>query len=369
MLLLDGGDLFGGRTRNDQQQTEFLCEVTGDLGYDAIGLGEFDLNYGRAYLEEMIGKYELPFTNANVRDTTGTLLLPEYLVVERGGIKFGVVSVLDPSLRIITMQGEEGGYQVDDPVATLRELIPRMRKEVQTVVLVGHLGEATTEALLKEVKGIDVAVIGHTYRNLNNERLVGDSVVLSSAYEGRYVGRADLFLQGSDGKVMAVEVKTTALDDKVPDDEQMKERVDGFKERLAEYKQAKRAAYPRDRGDAQESFLADRTCKNCHEAAWTSYATSAHARAFQTLQRQGQTEEPECLSCHTTGYQYQNGFADAAPYNRLINVQCEACHGYGTEHERGNGWAARAKDSCVSCHDAENSPKFDYASYWEKIKH
>jgi len=367
--MLDGGDLFGNRSRNDQHQTTFLCEVTGDLGYDAIGLGERDLNYGLAYLREMIAKYELPFTSANVRDTTGTLLLPEYLVVERGGIRFGIVSVLDPAMRIVTMNGEDGLYAVADPVATLREVIPRLREEAQTIVLVGHLGEATTETVLREVRGIDIAVVGHTYRNLSAERVIEDTILLSSAYEGRYVGRADIFVQQTDGKVMAVDVQTTGLDEAVADDPAMLERVNGYKDRLAQFNEAKRSAYPRTYGSAQENFLADRTCKECHEDAWQSYIASGHYRAYATIRRAGQSDEPECLSCHTTGYQYKNGYADETPYNRLINVQCEACHGYGTEHARDGRWGAQAKDSCVACHDEANSPNFDYASYWEQIRH
>ena len=369
MLLVDGGDLFGPRNRNDQHQTRFLCEVTGDLGYDAIGLGEFDLNYGVDFLHEMMDKYALPFTNANVRDSTGALLVPEYLVVERGGVRFGVVSVLDPALRIITLTGEEQGFAVADPVATLRELLPRVRREADTVVLVGHLGEATTQTVIQEVKGIDIAVLGHTYRNLTRERVVDDTILLGSAYEGRYVGRANLFVNEADGRVMAVEVHSTSLDEAVPDDPQMLERVQDYQDSLDAYKEAKRAAYPRTFGSEKEDFLTDANCRTCHQDAWQAYAESGHARAFATIRRQGQSGEPECLSCHTTGYQYKNGYADEAPFNRLINVQCEACHGYGTEHARDGRWAARAKDSCVACHDQENSPGFEYAEYWERIKH
>lgn len=369
VLMVDGGDLFGARNRNDQHQTTFLCEVTGDLGFDAIGLGEFDLNYGLPYLREMMQKYKLPFTSANVRDTTGALIVPEYLVVERGGVTFGLISVLDPSLRIVTLTGDEAFFTVADPVATLRELIPRVRKEARTIVLVGHLGESTTETILREVKGIDLAVLGHTFRNLTEERLIDDTILLGSGYEGRFIGRANLFVDGSDGKVMAVEVQTTSLDEAVADDAGMLQRVEDYKASLAAFKDAKRAAYPRTFGSDKENFLLDQTCKGCHEGAWDAYAGSGHAQAFATIRRQGQSTEPECLSCHTTGYQYRNGYAEEQPYTRLINVQCEACHGYGTEHARDGKWGSLAKDSCVTCHDQENSPNFDYASYWEKIKH
>ena len=32
-------------------------------------------------------------------------------------------------------------------------------------------------------------------------------------------------------------------------------------------------------------------------------------------------------------------------------------------------FAASAADQCVRCHDHENSPHFDYATYWPRIKH
>ena len=65
-------------------------------------------------------------------------------MVERGGVRFGIVSVLDPAQRIITMtardQEEYDGGPI--PVATLRELVPRVREETDTIILLGHLGDA-----------------------------------------------------------------------------------------------------------------------------------------------------------------------------------------------------------------------------------
>jgi 2',3'-cyclic-nucleotide 2'-phosphodiesterase (5'-nucleotidase family) len=369
-LMVDAGDLFGRRTQDEKHQTEFLCRMTGDLGYDGIGLGERDLNYGLSFLREMIEKYDLPFTNANVKEAaTGELILPEYLVVERNGIRYGLVSVLDPGMKIITMTGNEADFVVEDPVATLRALIPRLREKVDSVVLIGHLGENNTEPLIREVKGIDMSVTGHTYRNLQTERVLDDTAMFAATHEGRYIGRANLFIEEGTGRVMAIDVGITSLDDAVPDDPEMKAKVEEYKQSLVAFKEAKRAAYPRTYGSEQETFLGERSCMACHEDAWKAYVASPHRAAFATIRNKGQSNEPECLSCHTTGYMYKNGYSEEAPYNRLINVQCEACHGYGTQHARDGKWAAQAKDSCVACHDAANSPNFDYATYWEQIKH
>ncbi len=116
---------------------------------------------------------------------------------------------------------------------------------------------------------------------------------------------------------MAFDVSITSLDDTIADDEEMLKRVEEYKEDLVEFKEAKRAAYPRDLGSENETFLGDRACMACHEDAWQAYVNSPHRSAFATIRNKGQHFEPECISCHTTGYRYQNGYADESPYNRL----------------------------------------------------
>ncbi len=377
-LTLDAGDLFGKRTRQERNQTEFLCEQTGAFGYDGIGLGEQDLNYGLGFLKQMIEKYKLPFTSANVHDPgSGELILPEYLVVEKNGIRFGIVSILDPQQKIITMDASEAQFRVDDPIAALRDVIPKLREKCDTVVLLSHMGDNGTENILKEVKGIDVVVVGHTFRSYETERIVQDAVMLAAVYEGRFIGRADLQVEPSDGKVMAVQVHVTSLDDQIADDKDMAGKVTAFKEHEEQAKAEERAKWPRDKGSKDEQFLGLVNCRSCHTDAYESWRKTEHAQAFNTLRGQALETEPQCLTCHTTGYQYYGGYEENGPNKHLTNVQCESCHGYGTEHERDASWLKVARESCSGCHDNSKRPcydktkdtDFDYASYWEKIKH
>jgi hypothetical protein len=106
------------------------------------------------------------------------------------------------------------------------------------------------------------------------------------------------------------------------------------------------------------------------------YRTGSYLRFTQLDDRvDGGLREPECLSCHTTGYQYHNGYDEQHRTAKLSGVQCEACHGYGSEHSRDGKYATVARESCLECHDLQNSHhaddgyEFDYATYWEKIKH
>ncbi|MBS1493204.1 MAG: cytochrome C554 [Bacteroidetes bacterium] len=121
---------------------------------------------------------------------------------------------------------------------------------------------------------------------------------------------------------------------------------------------------------------------------------SKHASAFKNLDTpeadkiakdKGFTtaakETPACLKCHTVQ-------ADASAFTETFNiqdgVQCETCHGAGSEYKSisimkdkqkamDNGLIIHTEKEafCTQCHNAE-SPTFkgfDYATYWDKIKH
>jgi hypothetical protein len=376
-LVLDAGDLFGNRTNRDMEQTAFLAEQTARLGYDAIGLGERDLNYGFAFLQRMIDEHGLPFTSANVRDAeTGALLLPEYLVVERGGLRFGICSLLDPAQQIVSMADRDMEYEVADPVATLRDLLPRLRRECDTVVLLSHLGDAGTTTLLAEVDGVDIAILGHMLRPLTDERITNDTVVLAAAHEGRVIGRADFSIAPRTGQVMSVNVAITTLDTRVEDDPVMLAAVQAFLQKRELLRGEMRAQFPRNLGSADESFLGDSNCRACHTSIHQQWRRTGHARAYSSLRASDSQLEPQCLVCHTTGYRYHDGFDEKSRRN-LGQVQCEACHGYGTAHSRDGAMRKLARESCTQCHDNQVRPCFDemkdqdfeYARYWESIAH
>jgi len=371
VLMLDAGDMFGKRSPVEREQTRFLCQVTGEFGVDAVAVGEADLNYGLDFLHEMMATYHLPFTTANVRDSlSGKLVAPEYLMVEKGGIKFGICAVLDPDQRILTMAARDEKFTVEDPVPVLRRLIPRLREAgAQVVIVLAHVGDRKAEQLVKEVAGIDICLVGHTRRAYRMERQIGETALIAGSYEGRFIGRMDAFFAPDTGKLMAYDVQIADLDKNQPSDPDMNQRVEEFKKHLEEVRIAARGPYKPHLGSKDEQFLTERECRKCHMDIWNKLRDSAHARAFSTLARKGQAESPECLVCHTTGYVYYGGYDDRPPGNRLKNVQCEACHGYGTQHRRDGKWARQARKSCVTCHDQKNSPDFDYDTYWAKIAH
>lgn len=106
-----------------------------------------------------------------------------------------------------------------------------------------------------------------------------------------------------------------------------------------------------------QDFVGMTVCRKCHTDQADSWSKTPHAKAFESLKpkvkalektkakldpERDYTKDPECLSCHTTGYDKPGGYkadmpaADARP---LANVGCESCHGAGSKFRQEHGSA------------------------------
>jgi nitrate/TMAO reductase-like tetraheme cytochrome c subunit len=112
---------------------------------------------------------------------------------------------------------------------------------------------------------------------------------------------------------------------------------------------------------AAPTYIGVDKCKICHKVEHESWLKLPHAKAFERLKPEEQST-PECLKCHATG-------ASKA----LPGVQCEACHGPGSDYKSIQVMKDRAKSiaaglvvpdraTCEGCHTQapHDLPAFDF---------
>ncbi len=121
------------------------------------------------------------------------------------------------------------------------------------------------------------------------------------------------------------------------------------------------------------------TCGNCHAGHQAAWSTTHHSEAFATLVSSGHATAA-CYSCHTVN---QNGNAittpagwNVTPDSGYKDVQCESCHGPGTEHVKKTETVANwplarlslstAGASCAACHTGVHTP---FAEQWASSGH
>ena len=117
------------------------------------------------------------------------------------------------------------------------------------------------------------------------------------------------------------------------------------------------------------SYVGWKQCDTCHSDIVSTWQNSPHAKALESLKKTGQENLPACVKCHVTGYEKEGGFIDYELTPEMAGVQCEACHGPGSDHGMSPVADNIKKDPgaalCRQCHTEKQDPGFNYE---EKIK-
>jgi hypothetical protein len=169
-------------------------------------------------------------------------------------------------------------------------------------------------------------------------------------------------------------------------------------------------------------YVGSEACVKCHAAEVKKWGETKHSHAFEALEKYAKRPslrqyDPDCVSCHTTGFGFKTGFESKEKTPLLLHNQCENCHGPGSghaanpsgnkkadellellapwktekgdkidkalldklsplqPHERRDVPAAQQRlmnqiqGMCMNCHDLDNDPKFDIWTYLPKIYH
>ncbi|AIE84262.1 cytochrome c family protein [Fimbriimonas ginsengisoli] len=120
------------------------------------------------------------------------------------------------------------------------------------------------------------------------------------------------------------------------------------------------------------AFAGSASCAACHVTASHVWEKSGHSHALATLEKQGHGRDPDCVSCHVTGLTSERGFRSRVETPNLAFVGCESCHGPAAAHvadPKGNRLAHLGQAVCTTCHTPDQSPGFNFVSYWQKISH
>ena len=125
------------------------------------------------------------------------------------------------------------------------------------------------------------------------------------------------------------------------------------------------------------TYVGVANCTSCHATQHNNWLTTQHHSAFDTLVASGDQNNELCFPCHTVGYGTPSGFVSIASTPQLADVQCENCHGPGSNHVADpNGFPLEKhfeSTSCGVCHQschglcgADHHPQFEQ---WQESKH
>ena len=107
------------------------------------------------------------------------------------------------------------------------------------------------------------------------------------------------------------------------------------------------AAFAATNANAEATYIGAKKCKACHMKQFKSWQKTTMADSFENLKPGAKAEaktkagleadkdythDESCVKCHSTGYGKPGGFTTIEETPQLAGVQCEGCHGPGSEY-------------------------------------
>lgn len=398
-----------------KMQTIFigLCKT---MKYDAVGIGPDDLSKASSLdlaqrIMDNCGENN-PFVCANIFVLDETVS-SRFLILESGGHKIGVTSLVgDEHLASI----RDGDVTKESVAEGLKRVIPQLQAAgCDLLVCTVHSAPDKCVEIAKNFPVFDLMVCagGPGDPKALPERIPGGNHITQLIYAGKkgmHVG-----VVGYYGDRSNLKYERVPLDARFKDSEVVKEQFIQYQQTLENrYRSGSFADIKPKPHPTGHSFVGSDACATCHQEEydiWEKQEGGPHTHATRDLEVNPNNDrmwvkrnyDPECLSCHVTGwdpqnfYPFETGFLDHDKDTHLTTSGCENCHGPGSEHIRIQELVkagkldkkspearktnrevrltkARAKKShCMSCHDLDNSPDFlvegAFAEYWKQIEH
>ena len=260
MLVLDAGDYsmgtaFGAATRETGGELQLMSR----MGYDATTFGNHEFDLGPDGLGKSIGVAakagRVPAvlaSNTNFTENDATLadlqrlakdgVIRRHLVIERGGIRFGIFGVLGKEAIFYT---SGGAVTFSDAIETAREMVKILREteKVDVVIALSHGGvekgkdgrytDGDDVRLAKAVPGIDVVIGGHSHTELREAIIVnGRTPVVQTGKQSENLGELVITLDG--GKLTVESYRLYPIDDTIAGDRAIADEIDKLKKTVTE---------------------------------------------------------------------------------------------------------------------------------------
>ncbi len=195
-ILLDGGDTWHGSMTSLKTRGQDMVNAMNLLGVDGM-TSHWEWTYGTERVNEIVESLPFPFLGANIFDVEwDEPAFEPYHIYEKGGLAIGVIGQAFPYMPIANPSWMFPEYSFGIREERMQAMVDELRgKNVDLVVCLSHNGFDVDHKMASRVKGIDVILSGHTHDAIPEPVLVGDTIIIATGSNGKFVSRVDLDVQ------------------------------------------------------------------------------------------------------------------------------------------------------------------------------
>ena len=140
-LLIDAGDTIQDNMADlfvmDDIHPMIVCMNT--LGYEVGVTGNHEYNFGMDVVRKTVASFAGTVLTGNVIDENGDPIADGYTIIDKGGVRVGLVGMVTPHIMRWDAVNLEG-CTVSDPVEETRKIVDRIQDSVDVLIGVMHMG-------------------------------------------------------------------------------------------------------------------------------------------------------------------------------------------------------------------------------------
>ncbi len=362
VIVVDVGGAADGTAPYQRERFRAILKGEAQMGLVAHNVGAAEFAFGMESLAELSNDTGITFLSTNAKPVKGDLPAVSHVLTVHGGQTFLIAGVLSPQHAIDEMT-------VSEPAAAILSLLDTVHQKYDHLVVLAYLPADELRQLAETLPEADLIIGGPTGQALSPET-IGQTLVTSATNKGKFLAEVTFAPNIATPVGRVVEMSTD-----FSDEAQQTQNLTAF-HRFLEDRDFLASESGFVDGTALQSadshkVAGTQSCNECHTETNDHWATTTHAHAWERLVSEGAHVDPYCQQCHTTGYGLPGGFESRKLSEHRTNVGCESCHGPSSAHVANSSERTPfdAAGICRKCHDPENSPAFEYDSYWEKVRH
>lgn len=203
-LLLDSGDITQGSILASYSKGSDIIDLMGEVGYDVMGLGNHDFDYGAEQVLKNAEKAKFPVISANtyLKESNAPLLKDINfgngcnVIKEVAGKRIGIFSLLTPETAYRSKPENTKLCEFKDVIEIAKQQVEILKNEnVDLIVCLSHIGvddssEITSVDVAQQINGIDVILDGHSHSVMNEK--VNDTLIQQIGTGSKNVGKLEI---------------------------------------------------------------------------------------------------------------------------------------------------------------------------------
>ncbi|WP_375140425.1 bifunctional metallophosphatase/5'-nucleotidase [Brevibacillus sp. HB2.2] len=220
-VLLDAGDSIQDNSAelfNDQPQSPIMVAMN-EMNYDAWAFGNHEFNFGLDVLDKVSSQYKGSVLAGNIYKENGERFLPAYTIIERGGIKIGVIGMNTPMITDFEKGTDHlDGLVIKNPVEETKKAVKELEGKVDVMIGLMHMGIENENGIpgtgvadiANAVPELTAIFAGHMHKLVKKEEINGVLITEPDKY-GTHLSRIDLTFEKKDGKLVLTDKEATAV--------------------------------------------------------------------------------------------------------------------------------------------------------------